>query len=140
MLALVTAIAALGGTVTVSQSTEALRMTYQGADLHAAAWTVCPGPLECEVTVGPGTDLALVGALLSGSGYPPPGTTLSQRVQAYLGATLLIHEHAHVLDHLDNGAIDGSPGHQDTLVPRGHCRTSAAERYACAVALTGRLQ
>ena len=53
---------------------------------------------------------------------------------------MLTHELAHVWDLMDDGYANGSPGKAQRFPPGGHCDSNEAERYACTVALTGRIQ
>lgn len=135
--ALLAAINGAGGTVHVEQSVDELHMTYQGSPLHASAWTICE-PGSCTVTVGPETDLELVYRYLRSEDVRE--FRMGERVRAAISARLLVHELAHAYDAFHEPFIDGSPGHHGAWVPEGHCRTSAAERYACSVALTGEIR
>jgi len=50
------------------------------------------------------------------------------------------HELAHVVDCMDDGLLNGSPGHHDWTSNDAYCMSNDAERYACAVDATGRIK
>ncbi len=68
--------------------------------------------------------------------------TYRERVErvAELRAEHLAHELAHGLDVLDDGLLNGSPGHAGYVSEDPYCRTNEAERFACAVVETGRIR